>query len=218
MRSEQLRALLLEYLKSVASRRDKLQYTHCLSGVEGLAQQHCPNELGGSGQLRDEDGARLKHVIWDLILERILIPGTDSPRATNDGWPFLSLTDHGRKVASEQKPLPYDPDGYLARLRSVSGGLHPTVERYLGEAISTHRTGNNLASAVMLGAGSERLFIDLCVAVAESLSNASHRSAFERRSDRSRRSRSEQGRAGTAGPENDSTAFGMAKRRSPFSD
>lgn len=48
-------------------------YASCLSGVAGLAQQRCPDQLGPSGNLRDEDEARVKHVIWDLILERVLV-------------------------------------------------------------------------------------------------------------------------------------------------
>ena len=180
MRSEELRAFLLEYLKAVASRQDQLQYISCLNGVTEIVEQRCPKQLVPGEGLKDEDGVRLKHVIWDLILERILVPGTDNP-TTSNGWPFLSVTDHGRKVVSQQRPVPYDPDGYLARLNHTCGALHPTVEAYLAEAIGTFRTGNNLASAVMLGGASEMVFIELCKAIAKGFTNTGDGSAFEKK-------------------------------------
>ncbi len=111
MGTEQLRAFLLEYLKVVVNQKDQLQYSYCLSNVRSIAKERCP----GLYQ-EEEDGVRLKHVNWDLILARVLTPGTNSTTSTYDGWPFLSVTDHGRKVIAEQRPVPYDPDGYIARL------------------------------------------------------------------------------------------------------
>ena len=178
LQTEQLRAFLLEYLKAVVDRRDQLQYASCLSGVEHIAKERCPDHFAHGAGFRDEDGARLKHVIWDLILERVLVPSTNHPRSSNDGWPFLSITDHGRKVIAEQKPVPYDPDGYLARLRQTTGGLHGTVEAYLAEALTTFRTGCTMASAVMLGAASEMVFTELCEAIALGLADVNQQATF----------------------------------------
>jgi hypothetical protein len=111
LQTEQLRAFLLEYLKAVVNRRDRshngireeLQYGSCLSGVEEIARNRCPDQFAQGVRFPDKYGARLKHVIWDLILERVLVPSTDHPMASNDGWPSLSITDHGRKVIEEQE-------------------------------------------------------------------------------------------------------------------
>jgi len=182
MQTEQLRALLLEYLKTTLNQRHQtLQFTYCLSGVEHIAKERCPDEFQHGAGFSDEDGARLKHVIWDLILERVLVPSTDHPRSMNDGWPFLSVTDHGKKVVAEQKPVPYDPNGYLARLQQSTDGLHGTVEAYLAEALTTFRTGNTLASAVMLGAASEMVFTELCAAIAVGFNDPNERSQFEKK-------------------------------------
>ncbi len=182
MQTELLRALLLEYLKA-AQDQNGLQYNSCVTGVAHLAQQRCPDQMeqvhGATLQLREADRTRLKHVVWDLILERVLIPGTRSPDTINDGWPFLSLTEHGRKVVAEANPVPYDPDGYLARLGQVTGGLHPTVKKYLEESLSTFRTGNYLSAAVMLGAASEMVFLELCSAIAQAIASPTDRKRFE---------------------------------------
>lgn len=181
LRAEVLRAFLLESLKPFVSRTEGWQYSDCLSSVTEIVKLRGMEQLLDGSDLRDEDAARLKHVIWDLILERVLIPGTNDPRTINDGWPSLSMTDHGRKVVAEQKPTPYDPDGYIERLKRSTGGLHPTTEAYLAEAICTFRTGSNMASAVMLGAASEMLIIELCQAISDSFSNQADKSKFDRK-------------------------------------
>jgi hypothetical protein len=188
MQAEVLRTLLLEYLKAMKD-HNGLEFNSCVSGVEQLAQQRCPEQLaqakGAVYALRGEDRNRLKHVVWDLILERVLIPGRKAPPntrlETNDGWPFLSLTDHGQKVVTEAKPVPYDPDGYLTRLEGTTGGLHPTVKTYLAESLSAFRTGNRLSAAVMLGAASEMVFLELCSAIAQAIATPSDRKRFEDR-------------------------------------
>lgn len=181
MQTEMLRSLLLEFLRTMVSRPNDLrhlQYNTCVSGVTGLATQRCPDQMQGN-RLLEEDQTRLKHVIWDLILERVLIPGHSSPNTIPDGWPFISLTDHGRKVLAEVSPVPYDPDGYLASLDKAVGGLHSSIKKYLEESVSTFRTGNNLASAVMLGAASEMLFLEVCQAMAGAIADPNSRGRFE---------------------------------------
>lgn len=182
MRTEQLRALLLEFLSewSAPNTPDTLTYRSCITGVTKLAEKRCPDELQRQARasqetydLHEEDQSRLKHVIWDLILERVLIPGTRSPKTLNDGWPCLSLTDHGRKVVAERGPVPYDPDGYLDRLKKSVGDLHPSVMQYLAESLSTFRTGNYLASVVMLGAASEMIFLELCETISKASADTS---------------------------------------------
>jgi hypothetical protein len=188
MRAELLRALLLEYLKAMKD-RDGLEFDSCVAGVENLAQRRCPEQLAQAQRetyaLRGEDRNRLKHVVWDLILERVLVPGRKAPPNTrvelNDGWPFLSLTDHGHNVVAEANPVPYDPDGYLARLERTTGGLHPTVKTYLAESLSAFRTGNRLSAAVMLGAASEMVFLELCSAIVTAIANSADRKRFEDR-------------------------------------
>lgn len=181
MRTEMLRALLLEYLRTVVQRPhelEHLQYNSCVSGVTGIASQRCSDQMRGN-QLPEEDRSRLKDVVWDLILGRVLVPGPRSPNAIPNGWPFLSITDHGCKVLTETSPVPYDPDGYLASLDKAVGGLHPSTKKYLEESVSTFRTGNYLASAVMLGAASEMLFLELCQAIAGVIADPNSRGKFE---------------------------------------
>jgi hypothetical protein len=177
MESETLRAFLIQYLKSFfgPNQREDLQWEHCYSGVSRLVSERKPEHIGSGQKLREEDAALLKHLVWDLILERVLTPGTREPRSVNGGWPFLSITAHGKKVISEQKAVPYDPDGYLKELTKSVPSMNPAVVDYVAESVGTFRTGNNLAAAVMLGAASEMVFDELSVALPPTLSDSTKR-------------------------------------------
>ena len=180
--SEELRALVLEYLRAVDQnpRADDVDFPSCLSGVEVLAAQRLGREAErqrGEVILSDADHRRIQQILWDLILERVLIPGRLG--AERDvGWPWVSLTEHGRKVIAESRPVPYDPEGYLSRLRRDAPNLHRTVARYMEEALSSFRSGNYLASAVMLGAASEKLFGELCEAIETAIADPRKKKAF----------------------------------------
>jgi hypothetical protein len=67
-----------------------------------------------------QDGRRplmflAQEVFWQMVVEGILAPGMDSH---NLNLPWFHVTKHGREVLASSEPQPYDPTGYLARLRS----------------------------------------------------------------------------------------------------
>ena len=174
MQTEELRSLFMLYLISIKS-EERFQWNDCVRGVSRIVQERTTSNPDPHWQLAPGDITRLKHVVWDLIIGRVLIPGAPN---TDGGWPLLSLTDHGRKVMAGGHPIPYDPDGYLARLQKATGGLSQSAFRYVEEALSTFRTSNYLASTVMLGAASEVLFIELCNAIVGALQDDQQRRAF----------------------------------------
>jgi len=170
---ETLRALTLEFLREYAknNRRDQLQWNRVYEGVSHLAKQRL--STGHSFErLADGDAARLKDIVWDLVMERILTPSTPHPLSIGDGWPFLSLTDYGKRIIEATTPVPYDPDGYVAALKKSVPNVSDTVIEYLLEALGTFRTGTYLASAVMLGAASEMVFVELTNALPHVMANA----------------------------------------------
>src|SRR5690606_23672106 len=147
---------------------EQLQYGLVRRSVALIALEQCTNPQTNEWAIQTEIDTRLKEVIWDLILARVLVPGYSNPSGSESGWPFLSITDHGRTVIVSQEPVPYDPDGYLARLQERTGGLSEAVEAYLAESLTTFRTNCTMASAVMLGAASEMVFLELCDAITQS--------------------------------------------------
>jgi hypothetical protein len=114
------------------------------------------------------DRARACEAIWELVAQQVLIPGPDhSQKLLND----LTLTDYGREVFERVRYdyLPYDPDGYLREISKRVRGLDGTARMYLAESLQAFNRCLPLASAVMLGAASEQLFLVASEALAESL-------------------------------------------------
>jgi hypothetical protein len=180
MQTEELRALLLQFLGSWDfTQNPAFQWNDCLRGVSRLVREQSSTRRDSEWQLPRDDMARLKEVVWDLIIGRVLSPGW--AHASDSGWPMLSLTDHGHEVVKKGHPVPYDPDGYLARLQRETGGLGSAVLRYLEEALSTFRTSNNLASTVMLGATSEMLFLEVCGAISKAIRDEREAKKFDER-------------------------------------
>lgn len=78
-----------------------------------------------------------------------------------EGFPWFTVTEYGRKCIAEGNLLPFDPEGYLVALSKRVPGLDATALTYLREAISTYNRGFYLSSAVSLGVASEHLVLRL---------------------------------------------------------
>jgi hypothetical protein len=183
--TEQIRSLLLQYLQ--AALRNNPRYQLQIRGlVQGLRQFVSPAGEAPGEPFDEADGRKTIHAVWDLVFDRVLIPGLDDPNVINGDWPFLTITEHGRRVIAEVRPVPYDPDGYLANLEAVAAGVHPTALRYVQEAVATFRARCYLASAVMLGAASERIFDHLAESIHNALANQADRTRFQERALRGR--------------------------------
>jgi hypothetical protein len=122
-----------------------------------------------------------QEVFWQLVVEGILAPGMDSD---NLKLPWFHITKYGRDVLAANEPQPYDPMGYLTRLRERIANPDPTVTAYLAESLETFRKGNRVSSTVMLGIAAERVFLLLCDSLAGALSNATEKAAFTKLRDR----------------------------------
>jgi hypothetical protein len=122
-----------------------------------------------------------QEVFWQLVIEGVLAPGMDS---SNLKLPWFHITKHGRAVLNSTEPQPYDPTGYLARLRERIVSPDATVMAYLAESLETFRKANRVASAVMLGIAAERVFLLLCDSLAAALSTPAEKSAFAKLLDR----------------------------------
>ncbi len=103
------------------------------------------------------DDPPIQEAIWDLIIERVLTVESKG----NFGWDHLRVTDFGAEVVKEQRWSPYDPDGYLKELASQAPRATHLCGIYVEEALRCFRGGSYLATAVMLGAASEGVVLDL---------------------------------------------------------
>jgi hypothetical protein len=104
--------------------------------------------------------------LWaDMFRLGIVAPGYN---LSNPDLPFCHLTALGRKTLQTLSRDPANPDGYLAAVRS-SGNLNPIADSYIAEALSAYNAVCFKAAAVMVGAATESLVLELRDVVVERL-------------------------------------------------
>lgn len=151
-----------------------------LAVQKGIVPHPYPQNYGyvvsGHFQLQAQDKDAVREVIWDLIIERVLSIGIDS---SNPNWPWLSLTEYGKKVVDSELPVPHDPNGYLGRLRNEIPNIDPIIFTYLEESVRTYNINALLSSTVALGCASERGLLLLIDAYAASIADPRRKQKFE---------------------------------------
>ncbi len=153
-----IRKLVIEVLKNGVS-----QYGDIRSGVAnkltdyGYSQETTSFLMSYSRsykELSKDDEDKVNQVVWDLIIERILTIGLDG---TNNEWPFLRLTEFGKKIIkNEESVIVYDINGMINLLRKKIPSVDPVIEKHLSECLNTVRINALLASSVMLGCAAEK--------------------------------------------------------------
>jgi hypothetical protein len=192
--NEQLRTLVLEYLKTP---RDGSSAPHQMTDLPthigtlavklGMAQATPKGFTGGQRtpygvemeHIGQRDVNRATNVIWDMIIEGLIRPGTGDGRQCD--FPMIHLTERGWEVANGVVS-PYDPDGYLKRLKGAVPKVDPIILVYLDECLKDFRVGCTLSSAICLGVASEKAFMLVLDAYARYL-RESERTTFQKKID-----------------------------------
>ena len=120
-------------------------------------------------------------VYHELYLERIIVPGTAgnlSPQAMT--WPYYRITDHGRQVLESREYSPYDPDGYLSRLKADIANLDETIVRYVDQSLRCLKMDCFLAAAVTLGCASEKAMLLLIEQFGQAISDPAKKKKYEK--------------------------------------
>jgi len=125
----------------------------------------------------NEDREKIRTIIWEFIIQGILIPGADD---TQPDLPFLTVTEYGKKVIEIKEIQPHDPDGYLAYVKGEIPNIDNEIERYLTESLQAYLRGLMLSSVVSLGVASEKAFILLLGALTDSITDSRKNSKFRK--------------------------------------
>jgi len=133
-------------------------------------RQHIDYQYYEHKQLNPIDKLTLSEIIWDLIQERVLTPGQYN---AEEDFPHFRLTKFGQDYISLSTPHYYDPQGYMEFLRKIVKNLDPVIEQYVFESLNCYRQQLFFASAVMIGAASEKAILLLLQAITNSMSNPS---------------------------------------------
>lgn len=93
--------------------------------------------------------------------------------ATNSDaiWPFFHVTPFGRDYLEQTTPHFLDPDGYVRFIDALVPNIDSVVLQYTQESARAFRAQLWFASAVMLGAASERMMLLLIESIRDRTPN-----------------------------------------------
>ncbi len=165
MTHPELRAVVIECLK-----KDHWSPPLCVEFLFGevaeIAKSRGLKSIGGGHdawvmnrdrvQLYGNLRAPVASIVWDLIGERILRPGTIDGETYN--LPHIYVTEYGKRALEDER-TPYDPDGYLRKLAQKVPNIDPVIVTYLAESIETLRGNCLLSSTVTMGCASEQAML-----------------------------------------------------------
>lgn len=120
-------------------------------------------------------------VFWELVTQGVLSPGYNT---ANPNLPHFHTTEYGKRVLAADGPVPHDADGYLKKVQDENPSVDLTVLAYLQESIECFVRGNHVASVVLLGISSERVFLLLAESLRSALSDPGELKKFEKIMDR----------------------------------
>lgn len=113
------------------------------------------NRIGAAGSRVNEQA--LLTLFYDLFRNGHLSWGLN---LANPDSPFCHVTEQGRTTLASLSRDPANPDGYLRHLSSLSS-LNPITHSYVSEALTTYNANCFKATAVMIGAASESVVLEL---------------------------------------------------------
>ena len=186
---EELRPLVLQAIKQILQGDAILQLVNVINVTDqiacerGLVEVTQPWGTRGSGLCRmpQEDREKVRQIVWELILQGVLTIGLNE---SNPDFPFLSLTEHGNKVLeSGETGLPYDPDGYLRKLKTEIPNIDPIIEMYVTESLQAYLKGLMFSSAIALGVASEKAFLLLLETFTNAILDSTTKRRFQRLQD-----------------------------------
>ncbi|WP_414755913.1 hypothetical protein [Anabaena sp. CCY 9910] len=180
---EQTRTLVIEELKTSISGQISSLYSNIanLAVRKGIAENPSrENHLNPRYELSRKYKIWVEDIIWDLITEGIVRPGLGD--GLNQGLPWYHISEYGKTVLISQPPQPYDPDGYLAAIRTIPN-IDDVILAYLEESLKAFRIHCLLSSVITLGCASEKAILLLIEACKAAISNPTEQTDFEKKTD-----------------------------------
>jgi len=118
----------------------------------------------------------LTEAYQQLLTLGYIIPKPATPNSPNPDW-FL-VTEAGRQWAAGEEPVPEDAAGYIHVVETLVPDLDSVIMQYVQESLIAYDRRAFFASAVMLGAASEKIVYLLIDALSKSVQNATEKAAI----------------------------------------
>ncbi|MCC8195244.1 MAG: hypothetical protein LIO49_00280 [Ruminococcus sp.] len=129
----------------------------CLSVVDfaikkGLVSN--PRQKAGSYYLnvKSESKEKIMSIVWEYVNQGILYLHNPSHNTYN-------ITEYGLQVLKAEKPIPHDPEGYLAHLKKEIPDIDGVILTYMTEAITAYNHRLYLSATTAIGCASEKAIL-----------------------------------------------------------
>jgi hypothetical protein len=113
-----------------------------------------------------------------LLTFGYIVPEPQGNRIPN--WDGVRITESGRLWAEGSEPVPEDQGGFLATLKANVPRLDPVVLQYAQESVAAYNRRMFFASAVMIGAASEKTMYLLAYAIKDALKDQKEQKSIEK--------------------------------------
>jgi len=183
---EQLKPMALEALKILANNQNLdlemiIDQTDSIARSKGFYRDVRPFNYnrghGGDKYMPSIDREKVRQILWEFVLQRLLMIGRNE---FDTDFSAISITPYGKQVLESGELLPYDPDGYLGRLKTEIPNLDPTIEDYVFESLHAYQSGLMLSCAVMLGGASEQTFLIFMQTFTDAMTNLTEKNRFQK--------------------------------------
>lgn len=179
-----LRRAILDMLANQLQRVEHKARTRDVAGHLQIPSSLEELQLQGEFSHADKErmGPLVHQIYHELFLERIIAPGIARFSYTNHKmeWPFFRITAHGKRVLQNREYSPYDPNGYLHRLKEEISGIDETIVRYVEESLRCLRMDCLLAAAVTIGCASEKAMLLLIEHFGAAIKNSTKKAEYEK--------------------------------------
>lgn len=123
--------------------------------------------------------ALVSEAFFHLFHKGYIAPGAPDSHLNPPALHMFNVTNRGRAWFQGKEPLPEDAERYMKFLRERVPAIDPIIEQYVIEALTAFEREAYFASAVMLGAASEKELYLLAEAVLLALKDAKKHSKLK---------------------------------------
>lgn len=162
---------------------EKVLYALHNAGVEGIVKndqfQQATGRSFNEQHLPDQITQLIAEALFYLVRHGYVAPRAQSSYLNHPAWHTYNVTKRGWEWLGGAEPVPEDAKGYMEFLRQLVPNLDPVMEQYIIEALTAFDREAYFATAVMVGAASEKAAYLLAASLLTALQPSPRRGTLE---------------------------------------
>ena len=117
--------------------------------------------------------------VYSLLIKGIIIFGDPTAEmGSQNAFPWIMVTEYGKKCLDAEELIPLDPEGYIDILQKKVTDIDEITLKYISESINAFNRDALISAAITLGVASEQMMLLLIETYTTSLKNNTEREKF----------------------------------------